>query len=260
MESIKELRKICQSPRDLHNPDSFLGQRFWRFFSIYITKLLLYTPIKPDHITFFMIFWGFLAGFFFSIGTYKYMIIGTIVLEFFMVLDALDGEVARYKKLFSVRGGFLDIIAHMTNTIGPFIGMTIGLYKYNPSVYIVLAGLSASAFSLFCFNIQAISHHVLFKEFLKRLAEKKLTKTTTGKIAQTNIKPGILKSIGKLINYLYDHTYMVQIILITAILGQLYWLLIFYGITFPLFWLAKLIYEYREGYKPYEGILMQYKK
>lgn len=262
MESIKELRKICQSPKEIHNPESFLDQKLWRSFSIYITKLLLYTGIKPDHVTFFMVFWGFIVGFLFSIGTYQYMLIGAIALEFFMVLDAIDGEIARYRKMFSMRGIFLDLVAHATNTACPFIGLTIGFYRYNPNVYIILAGLSASVFSILCFNIQAMKYYVIFKKLLEHSRKARQIKSVkiNQKITQDYTKGSILKLIGKLINYLYDHTYMLQIILLTAIFGQLYWLLIFYGLTFPFIWLVKLVYEYKIDYKPYEYLLEPYKR
>ena len=262
MESIKELRKICQNPKEIHNPEDFLDQKLWRSFSIYLTKLALYTPLKPDHVTFFMIFWGFIVGFLFSFGTYWYMLVGAIAFEFLYVWDAIDGEIARYKKTSSLNGVFLDLIAHLTNMAVPFIGLTIGIYKLNPSIYVILAGLLASVFSLFCSNVQQIKHHVMFKELIKY--SKKVERTESKKIQKENIKEHLkkitLKSLGKKVNILYNQVYIMQIFLLGAIFNKLHWVLFFYGLTFPLIWLAKLIYEYKIGYKPYEYLFEPYKK
>lgn len=261
MESIKELRKICQKPVDRHNPDSFIEERIWRIPSIYLTKLFLYTPLKPDHITFIMIFWGFLVGFFFSIGTYSYLLIGAIVLEFLYVLDAVDGEMARYKKMTSLKGVFLDLVAHSVNMAVPFIGLTIGIYQHSPNIYTIILGLSASVFSILCLNVQPMKHHILIKELVNNSKTKKQIELKTISKEKIKEKQKInLKSIGKIINYLYDQIYFMQILLLGAIFNKLQWVLLFYGLTFPLMWLAKLVYEYKVGYKPYKYLLKPYKK
>lgn len=261
MESIKELREICQSPKDIHNPEDFLDQKIWRSFSIYLTRLALYTPLKPDHVTFIMVSWGFLVGFLFSIGTYRYMLAGAIVLEFLYVLDAIDGEMARYKKMTSLNGVFLDLVAHSINMAVPFIGLTIGLYKFNPNIYIIIAGLSASTFSILFLNIQSMKHHVIFRELInysQKIKQTKSKKITRSEIKRT--KKNILKILGRQINYLYEEVYVMQILLLGAIFNKLHWVLIFYGLTLPLMWITKLIYEYKIGYKPYEYLLNTYKK
>ena len=262
MESIKELRKICQNPKEYHNPGAFIDQELWRSFSIYFTKLALYTPLKPDHITFIMIFWGFVVGFLFSIGTYWYVLLGAIALEFFILLDAIDGEMARYKKTSSLKGMFLDVVAHLTNTALPFMGITIGLYKFNPNLNIVLAGLSVCIFSILCFDIQTQKHHVMLKDIIKyaQKTEQIKSKKILKKVIQESIKKSFLKSMFKKVNYLYDHSYMIQIFLLAAIFNKLHWVLFFYGITFPLMWLVKLFHEYKTGYKPYEYLLEPYKE
>lgn len=262
MESIKELRKICQKPSDRHNPESLIDERIWRVFSIYLTKLLLYTPLKPNHVTMIMILWGFIVGFLFSIGNYWYMIAGAVVLGLLWPLDAVDGEMARYKKMPSLNGVFLDIIAHSTNVAVPFIGLTIGLYKLNPSIYIVIAGLLASAFSVFCLNVQSMKHHVMLRELIRhaqKIEQIKSKEIHKEKIKET-MKETTLKSLGRTVNYLYHHIYMVQIIFLAAIFNKLHWVLLFYGLTFPLMWLIKVIHEYRTGYEPYEYLLEPYKK
>lgn len=262
MVSIKELREVCQKPQDCHNYQSVIGE-FYRVFSIYITKILIYMRIQANHVTMVMIFWGFLVGFLFSIGTYRYILIGAILLEFLFVIDLVDGELARYNKTPSLRGIFLDLVAHSTNFAGPFIGLTIGLYKLNPRMDIVVLGLSVSTFSVLCLTIQALKHHVIVKELVRH---SQLTEKT--KSIKLHMDVGVkrkmkkitsLKSFGRMVNYLYDEFYAVKLILLAAIFNQLYWILVFYGLTFPIMWFIKLIYEYKTGYSAYEYLLKPYK-
>lgn len=262
MESIKELRNICQKPSDCHKFESYWDNKIWRLFSIYITKTLLYTPLKPDHVTIFMIFWGFIVGFLFSFGTYWYMLIGAVFFIFLWPIDCVDGEMARYKKISSLNGIFLDRIAHLTGTSLFFVGLTIGIYRFNPNFYVFLAGFSASVFSILCLNIQPLKHHVFFEELIKHSEKigKIKSKTIPKNITDYSTKKNFLKSTGKLINYLYDEMYLTLIILLAAIFSKLDWILFFYGLTFPLMWLVKLIHEYRIGFKPYEYLLKSYKK
>ncbi|MBL7147252.1 MAG: CDP-alcohol phosphatidyltransferase family protein [Nanoarchaeota archaeon] len=261
MPSIKELKKICLDPQDINNPKSIIQEKIPRIFSIRITKLLLYTPITANHITLIMIFWGFITAFLFSTGSYWYMLAGAIVLEFLIILDCIDGELARYKKIFSLNGIFLDLVAHVTNVAVPFIGLTLGLYKLYPSNYIILAGFSASVFSILCLDIQALKHHVVIREIIKYA--NKIEQTTSKKIHKNTAKiskKNILKSISQGINWLYQGLNIIQVFLLGAIFNKLHWVLFFYGLTFPLMWLIKLIHEYRVGYKPYEYLFEPYKK
>lgn len=264
MVSIKELRKICQAPEDRHNPTSLIEERIPRIFSIYITKLLIYTPLTADNVTMIMVFWGFIAGFLFSTGTYWYMLAGAVLLEFIPILDCVDGELARYRKTCSLRGVFLDPVAHLTNTVVIFMGLTIGLYKFNPCIYTVLIGLSACVFSALCLTVQPMKYYVIVKELieysdgnrLRRIGPKKADK----KIAKEATKKNNLKSIGRMVNLLYHGFSIIHLLFFAAIFNKPYWALLFYGLTFPLIWLIKLIYEYRTGYERYECLFEPYKK
>jgi hypothetical protein len=259
MVSIKELRKICQAREDRHNPTSLIEERIPRIFSIYITKLLTLTSVKADHVTMLMVFWGIIPAFFFSTGDYWYMLIGSIFLWFIPLLDCIDGELARYKKTSSLNGEFLDPIAHVTHTAVPFIGLTIGLYKLNPSVYTIFIGLLASVFSVLYLTVQPIKYYIIVKNLIRNSKNKGFKKVNKETIKEIT-KDSKLKSLAKSINYLYHSFYIIYLLLFAAILNKLYWVLFFYGLTFPLVWLIKLIHEYKVGYEPYEYLFDSYKK
>lgn len=264
MESIKELRKICQTPRDIHNYEgmfNYFRVRIWRTPSIYITKLFLYTPITANQVTMLMIFLGFVISFLFSFGSYWYAVAAAIIIEVVYLLDAVDGEVARYRKQSSVTGVFLDIILHLANMAVPFIGMTIGVYRMNPGLDVVVLGLLAALFTLANLDIQPLKHHAFFMELMHYAQGEKKYQSKEIKQEVTIKKENLLKKIFKtVVNPFYDNFLMGNIIVLAAIFNKLYWVLVFYGLTFPLVWFIKLVYEYKTGYGPYEYLLKPYKK
>lgn len=267
MESIKELRKICQTPKDIHNYEglfNYFRVRIWRVPSIYVTKLFLYTPITANQVTMLMIFLGFVISFLFSFGSYWYSVAAAILIEVVYLLDAVDGEVARYKKQPSITGVFLDIILHLANMAVPFIGITIGVYRMNPGLDVVALGLLATLFTLANLDIQPLKHHALFMELIHYAKGEKRYKPKEQNEVKEYIKPkkeNLLKKVFKtVINPFYDNFLMGNIIFAATVFNKLYWVLVFYGLTFPVIWLIKLVYEYKAGYAGYEYLLKPYKK
>jgi len=267
VESIKELRKICQSskvPHDCGHIFYFFKDTIWRYPSIYVTKLFLYTPITANQVTMLMIFLGFLISFLFSFGNYLYSLIAAILLEFVFVLDGVDGEIARYRKQSSINGVFLDLVMHIANVAVPFMGITIGLYMLNPGLGIVILGLSASLFAVAHMDIQTLKHHAFFIELVKYAKKQKEYKPQIKKEGikkeTTKVKENLFRTLFKKIAIpFYDNFLITQIIVVGVIFNKLYWVLTFYGLTFPIIWLIKLVHEYRSGYNQYEYLLEPYK-
>lgn len=115
MESIKELRKICQEQKTIGKNFALAkGYLLHRRFSIYLTKffLVFFPSIKPNFISLLMVL-ASLSGFVFLI-VYggRYWLLGIFLFYFGFLLDRVDGEVARYKKLFPLRGVYLDEMYH----------------------------------------------------------------------------------------------------------------------------------------------------
>lgn len=135
VESIEELRKICQGTR----------RRIWqRKISIYFTKLLLYTGITGNQTTMLSVLTGFLAGIFLAYGEYVSMIIGAILLELWHILDHVDGEVARYRGAESFTGGYVDHLAYYIVEPYAFVCLSFGVYNIFGDVRVFIFGFSTS--------------------------------------------------------------------------------------------------------------------
>ncbi|RNI19450.1 CDP-alcohol phosphatidyltransferase family protein [Flexivirga caeni] len=124
--SIDELRAVSQPPsvRGRKNAEHWSGF-YMRDGSVRLTRLLVPTRATPNGVTGVMILTGWCIGLSLLIPG----ILGPILAVFFgqlqMYLDAVDGELARWRQRFSPAGIFLDRVAHYT-TEG-FVGLAIGL-------------------------------------------------------------------------------------------------------------------------------------
>ena len=134
--SIKELRDLCGRKRNIW----FWRDRINRFLSIYITKLFLLLGAVPNHATFFVFLFGILSAVFYSFGFYTYSLIGLLFHHLSFVMDAVDGEVARYKKMMSLKGVYLDLMNHILVTPLILVGITIGSFMHPPA-YLPFSGI-----------------------------------------------------------------------------------------------------------------------
>lgn len=109
MESIAELRRICQETRD-----DVLYQRNWfdrnvtRRISIYITKPFLLLGLSANQTTLVDLLIGLAAGAFLTSANPRHWLIGIALFCLFFVFDCVDGEIARYRKSSSPEGSYLD--------------------------------------------------------------------------------------------------------------------------------------------------------
>jgi phosphatidylglycerophosphate synthase len=134
--TIKELRTRCQNTHLLWSSHPWLFHQF-RKISIYLTWLLLHTPLTPNAITLLAIAGGILTGVLFALG---YWITGVITLLIVVILDFSDGEVSRYRGTQSKEGTYLDKIYIFAVHPSPIAGMTIGVYNSNPTEWVLVAG------------------------------------------------------------------------------------------------------------------------
>ena len=142
VESIKELKKICQKKND-----NWYGRYFVRKISIYITKLLLKTDVTPNQISGLSILIGIIAGIFFVFGNYWYTLVGASVLLLSNIVDCVDGEIARYRKSASVAGKYIESLNDYIVHPFIFVCITFGLYNIFHNVFIFVLGFSIVLFS-----------------------------------------------------------------------------------------------------------------
>ncbi len=103
--------------------------RLNRVFSKPLTRLLLATPLTPNHVTTISLLLGIWGGWSFAQGTYGSALTGALLYQIAVVLDNCDGEIARAKNLGSVFGGWYDIVADFVTDLSLFGGIALGALK-----------------------------------------------------------------------------------------------------------------------------------
>lgn len=143
-ESMAELRRLCQETR--HAPDawySWYSDRLMRKFSIYLTWLIIRSPLTANQVTLFSMGAGLLAGVLFAGGTHRHCLAGAAAMFLGQLLDHADGEVARYKGTSSPKGALLDSWAHFIVNPSILAGIGVGVYSRSAAPVALLLGYSA---------------------------------------------------------------------------------------------------------------------
>jgi len=121
--SVRQIKQQFQKPFHLQNPYHWLVSRR---ISAYLTYLLQYTRIVPNHVTLFGLLLGLLAcGALGSLG-FHWRVVALIGLHLHDVLDCVDGELARVKQRFSAVGQFLDYLMHYFVDGAKFLALALG--------------------------------------------------------------------------------------------------------------------------------------
>lgn len=103
-----------------------------RLLSAPLSRLLLKTPLRPNHVTVLSAAFGMTAGMLFSHGTYLSGLLAAACYQTAVVLDNCDGEVARAKNMRSTVGAWLDIFADFVTDLALFTGLALGLRHNHP--------------------------------------------------------------------------------------------------------------------------------
>lgn len=137
LKDIKESQEDYSKYPLTYYPLSYISP----YISYFFTRFLPF--ITPNQISF---LWGFIGIFSFyliSLGGYNSMLIGILVYHFAILLDYVDGEIARATKKTTIGGTYLDGI--FTYIFRGLILVAIGLGAYHTTgqiVYLYFGGIS----------------------------------------------------------------------------------------------------------------------
>ena len=228
LESIKELRRICQPKYEQIkvNPYYRVYRRFFRVFSIYITKFLLYFNISANTISILGLILGIIGSLYFSFSKF---LLGSIIMQIWFLMDTIDGELARYyysknkQKDYLSKGEFLDLNSHHLVHSLVFIGLSLGLYNLTNNITMIYLGI-ATLFALLLNELIDLNKiKVLFYYNIK------------SKINKINKNKNLIKRLM----FVYTFPSIPNLILIFSLFNKVHFILYFYGITFPLLVLFK---------------------
>jgi phosphatidylglycerophosphate synthase len=108
--SVAELRPVVHPPgvKDRRSGEHWAGRLYMRELSLRIDRHLVPTRITPNQLTYLMTFFGVLAGPALLIPGITGAVLGVVMVQLYLLLDCVDGEIARWKQQFSLAGVYLD--------------------------------------------------------------------------------------------------------------------------------------------------------
>ncbi len=201
VESIKQLRKICYRNSDKKRP--LYMELFTMKISIYVTKLLLYTPVHADQVTISMVLLAVIGSGMMAFGSIPAMFIGITLIHFTVVLDNVNGEIARYRKEGSLTGTFLEELYHTVSIPFIFFSLGYGVFSHTGAKSAIIFGFLAAIFA-YPIVLTSIKTAVV-KKGMDRLEGKKgmLPKKYTMLNSGINVKGGSTKT-GRELYSLYS--------------------------------------------------------
>ncbi|MET7711765.1 CDP-alcohol phosphatidyltransferase family protein [Streptomyces sp. NPDC005407] len=112
--SVAELRPVVhpEGVKDRRSGEHWAGRLYMREISLHIDPYLVNTKITPNQLTYLMVVVGVLGGAALLIPGLPGAILAVVLFQIYLLLDCVDGEVARWRKQTSITGVYLDRIGH----------------------------------------------------------------------------------------------------------------------------------------------------
>ncbi len=102
-----------------------------------LVSVLENTFITPNQVTYFSVLVGFISGYSFSQGNWETSVVGGILLELTLVLDCVDGQLARAKNMASDLGRLIDGIAGYFAYLAIVLGIIFGYPDFQTALIII---------------------------------------------------------------------------------------------------------------------------
>jgi phosphatidylglycerophosphate synthase len=116
--------------------DGFFSVFFLRKFSKILTWLAVKVGATPNQVTLISFAIGLYSAYSFSQGTFWNIFLGAILLQLSIIVDCVDGELARYTRKFSQLGAWLDAVTDRVKEYMVFLGLAMGADKEGSDLWI----------------------------------------------------------------------------------------------------------------------------
>lgn len=102
--------------KDRRSGEHWAGRLYMREVSLRIDRHLVPTSVTPNQLTYLMTVCGVLAAPALLVPGITGAVLGVLAVQLYLLLDCVDGEIARWKKQYSLSGVYLDRVgAYLTD-------------------------------------------------------------------------------------------------------------------------------------------------
>jgi uncharacterized membrane protein len=108
--------------KDRRSGEHWAGRLYMREISLRVDRYLVNTRITPNQLTYLMVVAGILAGAALLVPGLTGAVLGAVLIQVYLLLDCVDGEIARWRKQTSITGVYLDRIGHYLSEAALLVG------------------------------------------------------------------------------------------------------------------------------------------
>ena len=116
--------------------DGFYSVFFLRKFSKLLTWFAVRVKATPNQVTLISFAIGLYSAFCFTKGSFSQTLLGALLLQISIIVDCVDGELARYTRKFSKLGAWLDAVTDRVKEYMVFLGLAIGAEKSGEDLWV----------------------------------------------------------------------------------------------------------------------------
>jgi phosphatidylglycerophosphate synthase len=123
--SVAELRPVVHPAgvKDRRSGEHWAGRIYMREVSLRVDRHLVGTRITPNQLTYLMTVFAALAAPALLVPGIAGAVLGVLMVQLYLLLDCVDGEVARWKKQFSLGGVYMDRVAAYVCDAAVLVGL-----------------------------------------------------------------------------------------------------------------------------------------
>jgi len=121
--------------------DGFFSVFFLRKISKIFTWIAVKLKMTPNQVTLISFLVGLYSAYCFSKGSFWMILSGAILLQLSIIIDCVDGELARYTRRFSQLGAWLDAITDRVKEYLVFFALAYGAARNGRDLWILAMGM-----------------------------------------------------------------------------------------------------------------------
>jgi len=123
--------------------DGFFSVFVLRKFSKFLTWAAVRIGATPNQVTLVSFAIGLYSAYSFASGTFTGALIGALALQLSIIVDCVDGELARYTRSFSKLGAWLDAVTDRIKEYLVFLGLAYGAARQGEDLWLAALGMMA---------------------------------------------------------------------------------------------------------------------
>jgi phosphatidylglycerophosphate synthase len=202
--------------------NELMGYYVFRPLSFYLTAMFMNRGFTADQTTWVSIVALLIGCLFLVIGTYATTVVGAALLTIWVILDFVDGNIARYEKTSSRYGELIDalgaFLAHLS-----FFAAGIGFYfsrqemllsgsisRVYPVLILILGGIA---------SLSAIWIRLVYHKFNNTFPEAEVGKNEVVTVRDTSSMSALVLHLGH--NFVNLSGFLLPYLLITAVLDRI---------------------------------------